>query len=267
MNNQYDILIIDDEKVIIDSIQKITGFSDFTSDTAFDALTAIQKILENNYRLIICDIMMPGMDGFQFLKETFRLGITAPVIMTTGYSTLDNAVKALIEGAFAYIPKPFSIDEMTSAIKRGIKFSGIQNKLRVETGEVDSTIHFVPCPATYCRLGYSSWVFLDKEGMAVLGVHDFFIRTIDIPDQIEFMEIGDNIEQGNICAKIISVDSSVHNLLSPVSGKIIERNEKLLKDISLLEKDPYFEGWIYRVVPTNSTHEIKNLIPCSSDRL
>jgi glycine cleavage system H lipoate-binding protein len=66
--------------------------------------------------------------------------------------------------------------------------------------------------------------------------------------------------------KIIAEDGLIHQLFSPLSGTIIDRNENLIVDPTLLEKDPYFEGWIYRIIPTEFDYEMKLLIPCSSDR-
>jgi glycine cleavage system H protein len=51
-----------------------------------------------------------------------------------------------------------------------------------------------------------------------------------------------------------------------MSGNIIERNEKVIEQPELLEKDPYFDGWLYRIIPTEFDYETKILIPCSSDR-
>jgi glycine cleavage system H lipoate-binding protein len=52
-----------------------------------------------------------------------------------------------------------------------------------------------------------------------------------------------------------------------LGGRIVERNEKIISDPKLLEKDPYFEGWLYRIIPSDVEYDIKYLIPCSSDRI
>ena len=58
-----------------------------------------------------------------------------------------------------------------------------------------------------------------------------------------------------------------HNIMAPIGGKIVERNEKLLENFSLLEKDPYFEGWLYRIIPADIEYDMKYLTPCSTDRV
>ncbi len=62
------------------------------------------------------------------------------------------------------------------------------------------------------------------------------------------------------------IDSLIHTCLAPLGGRIVERNERILVDPSLLEKDPFFEGWLYRIIPSDIEYDMKYLNPCSSDR-
>jgi glycine cleavage system H protein len=108
---------------------------------------------------------------------------------------------------------------------------------------------------------------LESEGIAVIGATDLFLETIEKLTSIELMELDVEIIQGDSCATLSTDDELTHRLLSPVSGRIIERNEKILNDINLLEKDPYFEGWIYKVIPSNIEYDLKYLVPFASDRM
>ncbi len=268
MNAKADILIIDDEQVILDAVTKIASTEGLKIDAALNANDALKMISANKYSLILCDIMMPEMDGFQLLDELLNRGIDIPVIMITGYSTVENAVKSLYKGAIDYIPKPFTFDELMSSIRRGLNFGRIQKKLKqVNQKKGDDSIVYVPCPAQYKRLGYISWVNFEYEGIAIVGATDLFLRTIQSIKKIELMEIDDLIIQGSGCAKFETTDALVHNFLAPVSGRIVEKNEKPLLDKTLLEKDPYFEGWLYKVIPSDIEYDSKYLIPCSSDRI
>ncbi|MHB8338691.1 MAG: glycine cleavage system protein H [Ignavibacteriaceae bacterium] len=268
MNKQFDILVIDDEQVIIDAVNKICSAEGFKVDTSIDAKDALEKLSKHSYKIIVCDIMMPDYDGFEFLDEIIRRKITSPVIMTTGYSTVENAVMSLYKGAIDFIPKPFTADEILNSIIRAMKYSEVQKMLLAShIQEDDATIIYVPCPAKYYRLGYSSWAEEENAGSILIGVTDLFLKTIEGVEEIEFQKIDEEIIQGNQCASIKSKDGLVHNVLSPVTGRIIERNEEVLKDVSILEKDPYFNGWFYRIIPSESEYELKHLIPCSSDRL
>ncbi len=265
MKSGFDILVVDDEQVVIDAVVKICSSEGFTVDTAIDAKEALQKLGKNSYQLIICDIMMPGTDGFGLLNEMAERKISSPVIMTTGYSTVENAVKSLYTGAIDFIPKPFTADEIINSVIRGMNYLKIQNLLK--NSKDNSEIIYVPCPAKYFRLGYSSWVAEENTGSVLSGATDLFIKSIDSIKDLELFQIDDEVIQGNACAYLKDQSDRVHPLLSPVSGRIIEVNNILEKNCSLVEKDPYFDGWFYRLIPSDSEYELKNLINCSSDRL
>ncbi|HSP88871.1 MAG TPA: response regulator [Ignavibacteriaceae bacterium] len=266
MKKDWDILVIDDEQVIIDAVIKICTAENFSVDSAIDVKAALQKFEKNNYKIIVCDIMMPGIDGFGFLDEMNKRKISSPVIMTTGYSTVENAVKSLYTGAIDFIPKPFTSDELVNSVLRGMKYLEIQNSLKNYNRD-GAEIIYVPCPAKYYRLGYSSWVVEENSGSVLIGATDLFIKTVENISDLEIFLVDDEVVQGTSCAFIKDKEERIHPLLSPVSGRIIEVNEDLKKNKSLIEKDPYFEGWFYRLIPSDSEYELKNLINCSSDRL
>ena len=68
-----DILIVDDEPIIIDAIQKVAEFEGFTTDTTCDANEALERLEKTDFNLIITDIMMPGKNGFEFLEINEKL--------------------------------------------------------------------------------------------------------------------------------------------------------------------------------------------------
>jgi len=268
MNKGIDILIIDDEQVIVDAIVKICSLDNYSVDTAINVRTAKEKILKNYYPIIICDIMMPDGDGFQVLDELQKKNIESSIIMTTGYSTVENAVNSLYKGAIDFIPKPFTVDELLSSIYRANKYHKIKEKQKLLSLQKNNDeLLYVSGPGKYLRLGYSSWMYQEREGSVLIGVCDLFIKTFESIQEIELQNVEDEIAQGICCASFKSVKDRIHKMLSPISGRIVEVNENLKTNPNLIEKDPYFEGWIYRVIPTNIDYEIKFLIPCSSDRL
>jgi len=268
MNRASDILVIDDEQVIIDAVIKICSLDNYSVDAALNVKTAVEKISKNYYPIIICDIMMPDGDGFQILDELRRENISSALIMMTGYSTVENAVNSLYKGAVDFIPKPFTVDELLSSVNRATNYQKIKDKQKqLLINITNDELLYVSCPVKYLRLGYSSWMFQEREGSVLIGACDLFIKTIESIQEIEFQNIEDEIAQGICCASIKCGNDRIHKILSPVSGRIVEVNESIKNNPSLIEKDPYFEGWIYRVIPANLDYEIKYLIPCSSDRL
>ncbi len=268
MSKIFDVLAIDDEQVILDSIVRLCSLRDWQVDTAQDALIGLDKISKNKYKIIISDIMMPQLDGFELLDRLRQEDINIPVIITTGYSTVENAVKSLYSGAIDFLPKPFTVEELLSCLSRGMRYREIQEAFEAHQGPIDDdTIFFVPCPAKYYRLGYGSWSLLEEDGSLKVGLTDLFLRTIEGIERIEFMNIEEEIVQGNSCAQIYTNDELVHHLLAPISGRIVKRNKNLLKDHSLIEKDPYFEGWMYTIIPTDLDFESKRLIPCTAETI
>lgn len=268
MSRPSDILVIDDEQVIIDAVVKICSLENYSVDAALNVKTAIEKISKIYYSIIICDIMMPDGDGFQILDELRNQNIDSALIMMTGYSTVENAVNSLYQGAVDFIPKPFTVDELLSSMSRANKYQEIKKKqAELSRKNIGHSLLYVTCPAKYLRLGYSSWMMQENDGSVLIGVFDLLLKTIESVKEIEFLEPEDEIAQGISCFTIKSGDERTHKILSPVSGRIIEVNQNLKLNPNLIEKDPYFEGWVYRVIPGDLGYEIKHLIPYSSDRL
>ena len=85
MKKDWDILVIDDEQVVIDAVVKICSAEDYTIDSAIDAKEALQKFDRNSYKLIVCDIMMPGIDGFGFLDELHKRKISSVLNLFRGF--------------------------------------------------------------------------------------------------------------------------------------------------------------------------------------
>jgi FixJ family two-component response regulator/glycine cleavage system H lipoate-binding protein len=268
MNKTSDILVIDDEQVIIDAVVKICALDNYTVDTALNYKEAVEKISKNYYPIILCDIMMPDGDGFQILEMLNNQKIESTVIMTTGFSTVENAVNSLYNGAIDFIPKPFTVDELLSSLFRANKYQKIKDKQKILSLQKNNNeILYVNCPTKYFRLGYSSWMVQEREGSVLVGVCDLFIKTFESVREIELQNLDEEIAQGICCVSFTSVKDRIHKLLAPISGRIVELNNNLITNPNLVEKDPFFEGWIYRVIPTNIDYEVKHLIPCSSDRL
>jgi len=262
------ILAIDDEQVILDSIIKLCSAEGWKVDPAIDAKVGINQLKSNEYDLIISDIMMPEMDGFEFLEYLRKKELKTPVIITTGFSTLENAVKSLASGAIDYLPKPFTIDELISVVKRGLEYTKIINSIdtfKIEDHEINDSIPFIPCPAQYNRLGYFTWAFVEYDGSVKIGLTDLLLRTIESIDEFELFDIDSEIYQGSSCCTIKTEDQLSHNILSPISGRIIDKNVLILNEKNLIEKDPYFRGWLYRLIPDNLEYESQHLMPCSSD--
>jgi DNA-binding response OmpR family regulator len=266
MTEAVDILAIDDEQVILDAIVKICTSEGFRVDTAPDAQEGLRRLTGHRYTLVLSDIMMPGMDGYQFLTEATPVAPHTPVIMTTGFSTVENAVHALYAGAIDFIPKPFTADELLSSVHRGLRYRRLRLAGLPGSTEVkDAAMVVVPCPARYYRLGYASWVVVEQSGSVLVGATHAFLKTVEQVETLEAVLADGELIQGTCCLRVHTHDGLIHSLLSPVSGRVVDSNTGLFADPGTMEKDPYFGGWLYRAIPADIQYELGHLVPCSSD--
>lgn len=264
MKSERDVLVIDDEPVITRAVARICAEEGLTVDAADTGAAALEMLAARSYRLIVCDIMMTDLDGFQFLEEAARRGLRTPVVMATGYATLENAVKSLSRGAADFIAKPFTADELLAVVRRALRGRRLQEE--AAAGRRD-TLAYVPCPPRYYRLGNVSWVKEEREGTALIGLSDLFLKTIDGVAGLELAAVSEELPQGGVCATVTSAAGDRHGVASPIGGRILDVNAAAKSNPSAVEKDPYFEGWLYRVVPSDLHEDLKSLTSCSSDRL
>ena len=253
-----DILVIDDEPMVTQAVMKICSAEGMRVSTAGYASEALKCLEENEFRLMLCDIMMPELNGFQFLEELARRGIRTPVVMMTGYSTVENAVKSLTSpGGVDYIPKPFTADELLTVIRRNLRCSALLDEAESASLPRSGAMIYVPCPKDYYRLGYVSWALLEDKGTAKIGVSDLFLRSVEGIKGFELSPPGEDLLQGVPCAEAISPDGSLHSIMCPLSGRILEVNADAQTTPSLVEKDPYFRGWLYRILPSNPASDLQ----------
>jgi DNA-binding NtrC family response regulator len=114
------ILVIDDEAVVRDGVRRILENCQYTVETATSGYLALERIQDKDFDLIITDLKMPGMSGMEVLKTIRVLQPEVPVIIITGYSTVDTAVEVMKNGAFDYIAKPFTPDQIISKVQNAL---------------------------------------------------------------------------------------------------------------------------------------------------
>ena len=116
------ILVVDDEEIVIRSCLRILGDDgDKEVEAVQDGLEALRKIDESHFDVLILDIMMPKMDGLEVLRRVKETHPDIDVIMVTGLSQIETAVKSMKLGAFDYLPKPFDPDELKLVVKRALE--------------------------------------------------------------------------------------------------------------------------------------------------
>lgn len=120
---QADILVIDDEVAVNNNIRKILSKRDFQVDQASTKAEALEKIEENNYKLVILDLKIPEVKGLELLKAIRDRRPETMVIVITGYASIETAVEASRMGAIDYLPKPFTPEEIRTATEKAFRLA------------------------------------------------------------------------------------------------------------------------------------------------
>ncbi len=128
MHKIPDILIIDDEplmRISISDALKVEGYNVMSAETGGEGLKSIK---DNSYDVVITDLRLPEVDGVQILKSCKQISPRTKVLMITAYGSVDTAVEAMKIGAYDYITKPFSMDELILTVKRLIALRDLEDE-------------------------------------------------------------------------------------------------------------------------------------------
>jgi two-component system response regulator VicR len=129
------VLIIEDEQAISDLIKFNLAEEGFETDTAFDGKEGLDKALETDPDLVLLDVMLPTIDGFEICRRV-REQSSVPIIMLTAKEEEVDKVLGLEYGADDYITKPFGLRELIARIKANIRRTSIQSE---QLGEAENT--------------------------------------------------------------------------------------------------------------------------------
>jgi DNA-binding NtrC family response regulator len=124
------ILIVDDEYLIRWTLQQNLekeGYEILLAESGEEALEKLQKEVPD---LVLLDIQLPGMDGFEVLERILRMDRDVVTIMITAYEDVDRVVKAMRSGAFDYIIKPFNLDKIRLSIRKALEASQLKREVR-----------------------------------------------------------------------------------------------------------------------------------------
>ncbi|MDD5296951.1 MAG: sigma-54 dependent transcriptional regulator [Rhodocyclaceae bacterium] len=136
------ILIVDDEEIVLRSCVRILSDGDHVVDSVQDGWAALRKLDEAHYDIVILDIMMPKIDGMKVLQHVKETHPDVDVIMVTGLSQVQTAVKSMKLGAFDYLPKPFDPDELKEIVNRALEKRRLLQENHKPQGENGASCRF-----------------------------------------------------------------------------------------------------------------------------
>ncbi len=140
MKNNTKILIVEDEQRLADVLRKQFEEHGFRIEIAYDGYVGKQMIQNNSYNLVILDINLPLINGYDLCKEIRKTNYNIPVLMLTALGTLDNKVSGFDAGADDYILKPFDFRELLARVNVFLRRSetpGKTEKLTIADLEMD----------------------------------------------------------------------------------------------------------------------------------
>ena len=120
-NDVINILVIDDEKDIRDGCRRILHRIGCKVLTAASGKDGLEILEQNKISIVLCDIKMPGMDGIEVLTRIREIHESVLVIMITGFSTVETAIEAMKKGAYDFLSKPFTPDQLRIHVTRAIE--------------------------------------------------------------------------------------------------------------------------------------------------
>lgn len=260
MKNEPTILVIDDEAVVCDSFNRILSGKGYKVDTRTKPKEGLAWAVSNDYDLVFLDLRMDEMDGIDLFYNLKGKKPDLPVIIVTGYPSVDTAVESIKLGVTDYLLKPFTPAEIIKSVKRAIpgdrapakeEEKGLDKKIAVED--------WVPSEDEI-RFYESAWLQRGKDGLVRVGgqpahLIDKSIQRVRIP------AVNDTVTLGLPLAEVSLSDHSKRFIPSPVTGKVVSINRRLEANPALLEPNGFDTGWIAVIEPADLEKDLQLTVP------
>ena len=122
------ILLVDDEKTMVKYLSKRLIKRGFEISIAYNGLEALEQVTAADFDVVLLDVLMPGMNGIDTLKEIKKIKPQTEVIMLTGHASVEVGIEGMKAGAFNYIMKPFDPNELVTEINLAFEQRRIMKK-------------------------------------------------------------------------------------------------------------------------------------------
>jgi len=241
-----DVLIVEDEPVVIESAARILGSEGLSVRLAADAAGGVEELRRGAFKVVLCDLMLPGDSGFRVLETARDLRPDAQVIVISGYTTCGNALESFGRGAFDFLPKPFDVDELLATVTRALRCH------ERASGPPDSATDLY-------LLGRHAWASEDADGSITLGLGDTLTGLLGAVAEVELPEPDRHLLQCRRCSVIRCRDRLEHRVWAPLSGRVIAVNRSLESDPDQLDRGPREACWLARIISESPAEELSRL--------
>jgi two-component system, sensor histidine kinase and response regulator len=249
------ILIVDDEEVVLKSCQRILRGGNYEIDTALSGMEALDKTKSVKYEIVISDLKMPKISGMDVLRTLRAEQPDITVIIFTGFATVETARDALKNGAFDYIPKPFTPDELRDVVSNAVKARAnsaeakMLDLMSIVSHELKSPISVVHTTAETLYKGYFGNMAPEQQKTieTILRNCQYLEDIIRNYLDLSKMEIN-NIE--SFAQEINLVDDIIQPVIDIPEHRQNIKNMKILTDFRIhpsVNGDPN----LFKIVATN----------------
>ncbi len=192
-NKWHKVLIVDDNSINVDLLKEILEQIGKTAKAAYNAKQAFEMLEAESFDLILLDIMMPEINGFEAIKHLKKNPKTSriPVIFVSALNETTDIVKGLDLGSYGYITKPYNIEEVKARIINTLRIKDVQQELETEKNKLDLIFKFsadaiLMLNASFEIVSFNKkfWEFFDIDFTSVNGQNVFSV----IPAEVNFNE-------------------------------------------------------------------------------
>lgn len=207
------ILVIEDEKILADSLTALLEGKGFEVEAVYDGITGKEYAELGIYDLLILDVMMPGMDGYEVARQVRAQRCSTPILMLTAKSEVEDRIKGLNSGADYYLTKPFYTAELLACINA---------LLRRQGNQVDELVY------GNTSLELSSGKLICGEKSVRLSAKEFDVMRF-------LMQNGErNLSKESLLAKVWGYDSNaVENHVEVYIGFLRKKLKSIGSDVSI----------------------------------
>lgn len=278
-NGTSRILVVDDEQVIRESCRNILELEGYEVETAEDGMTGLELFRKRrNFAAALIDLKMPGIHGIEVIKKLHEEDKDTVLFVITGYATIETAVEVTKQGAYGYIPKPFTPDELLLPIKHGLEkriLSIEAKRLREERERRLLEVAFERSKSsTIIKCMTDGVLVINRDGQLVLQnaaatrmlmgyashpISSFLLNVLNCPDMRTLITKTLDSDSGPIivskelvlgqCTYMVNVSPVIDELSGDTAGVVA-----VLRDITALKKLETAKSLFVSMV----AHEIKS---------
>ncbi|MEJ2723057.1 MAG: response regulator [Deltaproteobacteria bacterium] len=185
------ILVVDDEKRIRDGCRTVLSQEGFEVAVAEDGYNGLKMIEAGHFDIILLDLMMPGVSGMDLLERVKVRHPDTVIVVITGYATLEHSVEAMKKGAFDFISKPFSPQDLRGVVAKAIEYIRTLEDIATEKSRMRVMIDCLPdgvmTTDAQKKVALANPAFLKMVGYRGKGVIGAQVKDLVLDDKIEIL--------------------------------------------------------------------------------